>query len=83
MDNLKVMQANSNNSEETLLIDGLSDEAVSETSELIQKFVKSYINKDEQISDEQWLREELKSELPEKSDDEKSDKTLANEESQK
>lgn len=70
MDNLKITQSDTNDSETTVLIDELSDDDVCKTSETIQRFVKSYINKDKQISDEQWLREEIKSELPEKSDDE-------------
>ena len=70
MDNLNVMYANTNSSKETILGEELLEEEVLATSEFIQKFVKSYSKKDENLSDKQWLSGELKSELPEKSDEE-------------
>lgn len=48
----------------------LSTEEVNEASDMIHKFVKSYSNKDESESGAQWLNRELKSELPEKTDEE-------------
>lgn len=70
MMDLKVMKASTNDINDTILIEEVSEEEAFEASDIIQKFVKSYSEKGNDVSDEQWLRNELKSELPEKSEKE-------------
>lgn len=70
MNDVKLMQASKDNTIAPIMLEGLSEKEASETSELIQKFVRSYSQKEETISDEYWLSAELRSELSEKSDEE-------------
>ena len=51
-------------------LEGLSEIEVKNLSGIMNKFMKSYVEKEESLSDEVWLYEELKTELPDKSDDE-------------
>ena len=53
-----------------ILVEGLSEKDVFETSSMIEKFVKSYTQKDEKVTDEQWLESLFKREIPETSDEE-------------
>lgn len=77
MSNLDVTMSSQDKYEGKIYVEGLSEKNAIEVSDVIQKFVKSYSNKAESKSDQQWLKEELSLELPEKSDKEVS--AIANE----
>lgn len=69
MEEIKVMQANSDENENIVMFQDFTEQEAYETSIMIEKFVKSYSEKDEMLTDEQWLKQELKSELPERTDE--------------
>lgn len=70
MNDIKVMNASSEEIESNFNMEDLSEIEVKRLSGIMKKFMKSYREKEECISDEMWLYEKLKAELPEKADDE-------------
>lgn len=63
--------SNKNNHEKNNIhIDGLSEQEIKKTTNIIKKFTDSYVKKDKNKSDEEWLVDKLKEELPDKKDDE-------------
>ena len=66
MENLNKNRHEKNN----IYIDGLSEEEIKKTTNIIKKFTDSYVKKDKNKSDEEWLVDKLKEELPDKKDDE-------------
>lgn len=74
MEDLEKLQLNEDNGK-YILREDISQEDAVEASELIERFVRSYAKKDEEISLSQWLGSELKKELPERTDKQISDMT--------
>lgn len=70
MEDLKVRNASREENTSCVMMDGLSEREASEASDIIRNFVESYKLKNTETSDEQWLKEKLKQELSEKTDDE-------------
>ena len=70
MSDVRVMQANSGEDENTLKMIGITEAEAKEASSMIEKFVRDYSKKDVEVDDRVWLEKELKTELPEKSDEE-------------
>lgn len=70
MPDLKEVKTNLDTNKNKFLSGDLSENEAFEVSRIIEKFVKSYTNKDKNLSDEQWLNKELKLELPEKTEEE-------------
>ncbi len=70
MSDIRVMQANSDEIDDKPKMIGITEEEANEASKMIQKFVGDYSKKDKEMADEVWLEKELKSELPEKSEEE-------------
>lgn len=70
MTDLKEVKTNLDTNKNKFLSEDLSENEAFELSRMIEKFVKSYTNKDKNLSDEQWLNKELKLELPEKTEKE-------------
>ena len=70
MSDVRVMQANSGEDENTLKMIGITEAEAKEVSSMIEKFVRDYSKKDVEVDDRVWLEKELKTELPEKSDEE-------------
>ncbi|WP_443667914.1 UbiA family prenyltransferase [Holdemanella porci] len=56
------------NGNEEIKIDGMSVVELREFKKLFSKFIKSYSNKDEKVSDKEWLKKEFKNEMPNWSD---------------
>lgn len=50
--------------------EGLTEKEAKELKELLLKFIKGYAQKDENISDKEWLKQQFKEELPNLTDDE-------------
>lgn len=69
MNNLKLMNASSEDFESSLTMESLSEIEVGKLTEIMKQFMRSYAVKEESISDEMWLYQELKLELPDKADD--------------
>ena len=70
MSEVHVRQANSCEDENTLKMIGITETEAQETSNMIEKFVRDYSKKDDNVSDRIWLENELKAELPEKPEEE-------------
>lgn len=67
---IKVQVANELNESDISYIDGFNEDNAKEFSKILKRFISSYCQKDEKISIEEWLIKELKTELPELTDDE-------------
>ena len=61
---------NEYNMDQEIQIEGLTEKEVKELSDIIKRFVNSYIKKDKSMTDDEWLYEKLKEELPKKDDNE-------------
>lgn len=70
MSDIKIMSASSDELESNLTMEGLSEIEVKKLSSIMKKFIKSYVEKEEFVSDETWLFEEMKAEIPEKAENE-------------
>lgn len=70
MSDVRVMQANSSEDENTPKMIGITETEANEVSNKIEKFVRDYSKKDGKVDDRVWLEKELRTELPEKSDEE-------------
>ena len=57
---------NEYNMDQEIQIEGLTEKEVKELSDIIKRFVNSYIKKDKSMTDDEWLYEKLKEELPKK-----------------
>ena len=51
----------------------MTEQETRELTQMTERFLKSYAHKDKQISDELWLKGELKRELPDRTEEELSD----------
>lgn len=76
MSDIHAMQASKDEEEEKSKLIGITQEEADEASNMIEKFVRDYSKKDADLADEVWLEEKLKSELPEKSEEELHKMTL-------
>ncbi len=65
-----VILANSNEDENNINMIGITETEANEASNMIEKFVRDYSNKDKKDSDSEWLEKELQAELPEKTEEE-------------
>lgn len=70
MSDLKEVKTDLDANKNKFLSGDLLENEAFEASRIIEKFVKSYTNKDRNLSDGQWLNKELKLELPEKTEEE-------------
>ena len=61
---------NEDNIGQQIQIEGLTEKEVKELSDIIKRFVNSYMEKDKSMTDDEWLYEKLKEELPDKGDNE-------------
>ena len=53
---------NEYNMDQEIQIEGLTEKEVKELSDIIKRFVNSYIKKDKSMTDDEWLYEKLKEE---------------------
>lgn len=68
MNDIKVLNASIEEIESNLTMEGLSEIEIEKVTDIMKRFIKSYVEKEESISDETWLYEELKAELPVKAE---------------
>lgn len=70
MSDITIKNSSSEELELNSTMEGFSEIEVEKLTEIIKKFMKSYVEKEESLSDETWLYEELKAELTDKANDE-------------
>lgn len=70
MEDIKFINDDKDVNKSSIELEGLSETDVKRITVIMNKFVKSYVQRDKAKSDEQWLFEELRSELPDRPDDE-------------
>ena len=58
MSDVRVMQANSGEDENTLKMIGITEAEAKEASSMIEKFVRYYSKKDVEVDDRVWLEKE-------------------------
>lgn len=68
MKNIKELDISNN--DDYILVEDLSEKEIKELKKLVKKFIVSYLDKDKIQTDEDWLFNKLKEELPEKAENE-------------
>jgi ribosomal protein S8 len=61
---------NNENQTDSIMIEGFDNKSANELSIILKRFLNSYRNKEDSITDREWLKNQFKMELPELSDSE-------------